>query len=1035
MEFKFKIQPFQTEAAKAVTDVFEGQPNQGAFAYVRDLGRRGATDLFDTAEGYGNAPVLLDAGQLLANIRSVQSGNQIMESSSLCADIGACQLDVEMETGTGKTYVYTKTAYELNRLYGWTKFIVVVPSVAIREGVYKSLQATEQHFFEQYGKPIKYFIYNSSRLNELDAYSQSTDINVMIINMQAFNTSMKEGGTSKEARIMYSERDEFGSRRPIDVLAANRPIVIQDEPQKMGGAATQNGIRRFSPLFCLNYSATHRVVHNMVYELDALDAYNQRLVKRIEVKGFELKNMRGTDGYLYLQDVVVSRTKPPVAVIEHKKTNASGTVRKVVGRFDVGDDIYVASGDTRMEAYRDGFTIAPDGIVPDRDGELGHVRFLNGLVLRKGEVYGDSSEDDMRRIQIRETIRSHLQKEEALFFRGVKCLSLFFIDEVARYRAYDDDGEELTVGYGRVFEEEYAAAVSERLAHPTMVDMQDSSYLDYLRRFDAHEVHKGYFSIDKHGHTVDSRTKRGQEGSDDISAYDLILKNKERLLSFDEPCRFIFSHSALREGWDNPNVFQICTLKHSDSETGKRQEVGRGLRLCVNQDGERQDLSVLGEGEVHKVNVLTVIASESYANFVDALQRDIRTELRERPTAVTNALFEGRTVRLPDAEPVTFSGDDATVVYAFLLKNDFIDLHGKPTDKFKDGKSFSYAVTELPPEVQAKATAIEVLVKSVYDPDALAGMIADGHESKLTDNRLNDNFDRREFKELWERINSKHAYTVSFDGNELRRKSVAYIDEHLSVTRLGVNMTTGMQQSRATRAALDTGEHFDITETNQENIDTGTGQGVTYDLVGEVAQAAVITRRSAAAILAGISPLKFDMFRQNPEEFIAKVGKAIVAQKATMVVDHIVYHTLDDRYDSEIFTERMPENRSHIIATRKNVQDYVVWDSQTERDFACALDAASEVCVYARLPRSFQIPTPVGNYAPDWAIAFEKGSVRHIYFIAETKGTMETLELKGIESAKIACAKKLFNDISTSEVRYHEVASYGDLLDVIGTME
>lgn len=1047
MQFKFKVQPYQTDAVRAVTDVFEGQPNSAPSAYLRDIGRaesrQGMDALFgsaqmEAAEGYGNARIVLSEDALLRNIHKVQADNQVVETSKLFCDIGAVQLDVEMETGTGKTYVYTKTMFELNRLYGWSKFIVVVPSVAIREGVLKSFQATEQHFFVQYDKTIRYFIYDSSRLNELDAYSRSSDINCIIINMQAFNTSMKEGGRSKEARIIFDERDEFGSRKPIDVIAANHPIVIQDEPQKMGGKATQAGIKRFKPLFCLNYSATIKEKHNLVYELDALDAYNQCLVKRIEVKGFELKNMRGTDGYLYLQDVIVSRNHAPQAIIEYKKLSASGGVRKTTARFDVGDDIYPASG--KMEAYREDYTIAPDGIVPDQDGHLGYVRFMNGIIVSKGEIYGDSAEDDMRRVQIRETIRSHLEKEEALFARGIKCLSLFFIDEVAKYRAYNEEGSELTVGYGKVFEEEYERAVAERVAMPRVSDLGDDLYLSYLKHFSAHEVHRGYFSIDKRGRTVDSKVKRGSEESEDESAYDLILKDKERLLSFDEPCRFIFSHSALREGWDNPNVFQICTLKHSDSETGKRQEVGRGLRLCVDKDGDRQDSDALGETEVHRVNTLTVIASESYSTFVDALQKDIRSDLHERPTMVTDAFFKGRTVALPDADPVMFDERESKIVYAFLLKNDFIDLDGKPTLRFKE-EGIEHAVVQLPDDLKPKVPAIEVLVRSVYDPSALDGMIGNGLESKVTQNRLNENFKKKEFQELWHRINSKHAYTVAFDGAELREKAIRNIDKNLLVSKLAYTMTTGVQRIEATREDLDAGEHFERKTGGSvtREVDAAAAFGVTYDLVGEIAQGATITRRSAAAILSGITPVKFALFRDNPEEFISKVSHAIIAEKATMVVEHIQYRTLEDRYDSEIFTERMPENVSRAYRASKNVQDYVFPDGSAEksveRKFAEDLDAASEVCVYAKLPRGFQIPTPVGNYAPDWAIAFQEGTVKHVYFVAETKGTMDSLDLRGIENAKIACAKKLFNEMSDSDVRYGAVNSYEELLGVIRAID
>ena len=702
---------------------------------------------------------VVDPYDLLRNINRIQSRGQLEESDKLSNDIGACQLDVEMETGTGKTYVYTKTMFELNRLYGWSKFIIVVPSVAIREGVFKSLQNTEQHFFEQYGKSIRYFIYDSDRLNELDSYSQSDGINAMIINMQAFNSSMKEGASNKAARIIFDERDDFGSRRPIDVIAANNPIVIVDEPQKMGkrGSATWKGIERFNPLFTLNYSATHREKHNLVYALDALDAFNEKLVKRIEVKGFELKNMRGTDGYLYLKDIIVSKTKAPEAVIEFKRMTASGKIVKHTARFNEGDSIYDATGDTRLEAYRD-YVIASgnDGIVPDQDGRLGYVRFLNGEVLQRGVVYGDSAEDDMRRIQIRETIASHLQKEEALFYRGIKCLSLFFIDEVAKYR--DISGEGATLGYAKVFEEEYERAVEERLANPTLNDERERAYLDYLKRDDAHQVHSGYFSIDKKGNVVDSKEKKaeaseglGANDDDAKRAYDLILKDKERLLSFEEPVRFIFSHSALREGWDNPNVFQICTLKSSGSETGRRQEVGRGLRLCVDQNGERQDALFLGARDVHNVNVLTVIASESYSSFVDALQKDIRAELRDRPTVVEMDFFAGRQVTLPNTgETVSFGERESKELYKCLIKGDFLDGNDRPSIKFKEGGFYEYAVVHLPEDMREEPLlqAAELLVRSVYDPSVLSAMITDGNTPKVTSNALNDNYRKQEFKEL-----------------------------------------------------------------------------------------------------------------------------------------------------------------------------------------------------------------------------------------------------------------------------------------------
>ncbi len=1057
MKFKFKVQQYQTDAADAVTSVFEGQPKQGALAYLRDLGRKqqkpqAELELDDKddedATGYANAEVALSGDALLVNLHAVQRRNQLPESSELFSGMGACQLDVEMETGTGKTYVYTKTMFELNRLYGWCKFIIVVPSVAIREGVNKSLENTADHFFEQYHKSIRFFIYDSDNLTELDAYAQSDAINCMIINMQAFNASMKEGANNKAARIIFDERDEFGSRRPIDVIAATRPIVIVDEPQKMGkrGGATQKGIALFNPLFVLGYSATHKEKHDLVYALDALDAYNQKLVKRIEVKGFTLKNMRGTDGYLYLKDIVVSKSKPPEAVIEFKCMSATGKVRKKTQRFCEGDDIYVASGDTRLEAYR-GYTIASgnDGIVPPQDGRPGYVRFLNGERVFIGDVYCDSAQDDMQRVQIRETIESHLQKEEALFRRDIKCLSLFFIDEVAKYRDLSGDGA--TVGYGKVFEEEYAAAVDARLAHPTFDDVQDPSYLNYLRRDNAHAVHDGYFSIDKKGNAVESKKEKASEAADGVGindddakrGYDLILKDKERLLSLDEPVRFIFSHSALREGWDNPNIFQICTLKESGSETSKRQEVGRGMRLSVDQQGNRQDAALLGASEVHRVNLLTVIASESYETFVRDLQSDIKKNLRERPRKVEMDLFSSRDFII-EGQSVSFTPEESKRVYMELFKNDFIDKDDRPTEAFKtmviDGYFVECFIEKLPSEIadRAHALAVEALVKSVYDEHALDEMVVRAEE-KVCDNALTDNFAKREFKELWKRINRKHAYTVSFSDDELRRKAITRINTDLRVSRLQYTLTIGGQKVEAKRDELARGASFAKGETQTRDVDAGVAPvGVAYDLVGEVAQAAAITRRSAAAILAGIDPNVFGQYRVNPEEFIKKAAQLIVSEKATMIVEHISYHEIEGRYDEAIFTERMPDNASKAYEAKKNIQRYVFPDSEGERKFAEDLDCASEVAVYAKLPRTFQIPTPVGNYAPDWAIAFKQGSVRHVFFIAETKGTMDTLELSGVENAKIACAKKLFNEMSTSDVRYHNVATYDDLLEVMGKM-
>lgn len=594
MKFQFKIQQYQTDAVENTVGVFAGQPSHDTAAYRRDVGRE-RLDFEET--GYRNAEVELDARQLLENIRKVQRESNIPLSDKLVATngLGACSLDIEMETGTGKTYVYIKTMFELNKRYGWSKFIVVVPSIAIREGVYKSFAMLEDHFMEHYGRKARHFVYDSGNLNQLDSFSSNGGINVMIINTQAFAASLKEGGRSKESRIIYDKRDAFGSRRPIDVIAANRPIIIMDEPQKMEGEATQTGLKRFAPLFVLNYSATHKTKHNTVYALDALDAYREKLVKRIQVKGFELRNLQGTGTYLYIDSIILSKNEPPMARIEIEVKRKSGTIARESRKLAYGDDLFAVSG---MNQYK-GYVISE--INPFRNT----VSFLNGITLHKGEVTGDVSELTLQRVQIRETIRSHFEKERELFGKGIKTLSLFFIDEVAKYKSYDGQGNEVKGVFQQIFEEEYTRLLNENLS------LFDDAYQAYLRRFQVHEIHGGYFSIDKKsGRAIDSKTGRKSDISDDISAYDLILKDKERLLSFDEPMRFIFSHSALREGWDNPNVFQICTLRHSNSEVNKRQEVGRGLRLCVDKDGNRMDYEALGD-RVHDINKLTVIAKKA----------------------------------------------------------------------------------------------------------------------------------------------------------------------------------------------------------------------------------------------------------------------------------------------------------------------------------------------------------------------------------------------------------------------------------------
>jgi len=1035
MKFNFKIQQYQTDAVDSVIKVFSGHGYHKNGGYIRDLGslERPANaqmsltdeeefDIYDDM-GFKNDDISISDKQLLENIQRLQKANNIRVSPTLVKDLGRCSLDIEMETGTGKTYVYIKTIFELNKRYGWTKFIVVVPSIAIREGVKKTFEITSDHFMEHYGKRARFFVYNSSNLTELDNFSADGGINVMIINTQAFASSLKEDGKSKEAKIIYSQRDEFGSRRPIDVIKANRPIIIRDEPQKMGGAATQKSLKNFNPLFTLNYSATHKEEHNPIYVLDALEAYNQRLVKKIEVKGFEVKNLRGTDSYLYLEEIVLSSKKPPMARIEIEVKHKSGTKREMK-LCEEGDNLYYKSNE--MEQYK-GYTILNINPV-DRT-----VTFTNGEVISVSVVSGDVSEKDMRRIQIRETILSHFEKEEKLFDMGIKTLSLFFIDEVAKYRCYDENGDEVLGEYGVVFEQEYMNVLNE------YITLEDTPYQKYLRELCGNEkaVHKGYFSIDKKtGRSIDSQLKRGSEFSDDISAYDLILKNKERLLSFDEPTRFIFSHSALREGWDNPNVFQICTLKHSDSQTAKRQEVGRGLRLCVNQDGSRMDKESLGEN-VHNVNLLTVIASESYKDFVTDLQTKIKEELYDRPSKATIEYFEGKTI-IVDDEPVVIDKTQAKIIYKYLAKNDYIDTDDNITDEYRVDLA-NGTLAPVPEEINDIAKGMHKLVQAVFDDSVLKDMISDGHETKIKDNPLNDNFHKAEFQKLWNYINHKYAYSVEYDSAELIQKATAYINEKLNVSELQYTTTTGSQKTDMNEYEVERGASFGGEKTRTQVLKHAEASKIKYDLVGKIAKDAALTRKTVVAILKGLGFEKLYMFKNNPEEFISKVVKLINEQKANMIVDHISYNeSSEEPYDSTIFTaEKNSQGFEKAFRAEKAIQNYVFTDgyaqngNSVERRFVQNLDKAAEVCVYAKLPKGFQIPTPVGSYSPDWAIAFYEGTVKHIFFIAETKGTMDSFNLKPIEQAKINCAKKLFEKLSTHNVKYEAVDSYESLLNIV----
>lgn len=863
MKLQYRHQKFQADAAKAVVDVFAGQPYLTP-TYMMD---RGITTQYTNQSeelkiaamdvtGFSNQKIVpeLSDRRILEQMQKIQRANQIKPSDRL---EGRYNLTVEMETGVGKTYTYIKTMFELNKHYGWSKFTVVVPSVAIREGVYKSFEMTQEHFAEEYGKKIRFFIYNSAQLTELDRFASDSAINVMIINSQAFNAK------GKDARRIYMKLDEFRSRRPIDIIAKTNPILIIDEPQSVEGKQTKERLKEFCPLLTLRYSATHRSdsIYNMVFRLDVMEAYNRHLVKKIAVKGITESGTTATDSYVYLEGINLSKSDP-TATLQFEVKMAGGGIKKKSRIVKIGDNLYDYSNG--LEEYKNGF------VVKQIDGRDDSVEFLNGIKIFAGDVIGTVDEDQLRRIQIRETILSHIQRERELFYKGIKVLSLFFIDEVANYREYDAAGQPVNGKYAAMFEEEY-----QEIVDTMQLGMGEDEYIRYLRPIPAARTHAGYFSVDGKGKMVNSKVGRKETTSDDVSAYELIMKNKELLLDRNparSPVRFIFSHSALREGWDNPNVFQICTLKQSGSEVRKRQEVGRGLRLCVNQSGERMDTTILG-GDVHNINVLTVIASESYDSFARGLQMELAEAVADRPRAVTAELFTGQVIK---------------------------DEQG-----------------------------------------------------------------------------------------------------------------------------------------NEQVIDRETAMAIHYDLIGKLVDETGLTRKAVVAILKGIQPGVFKQFKANPEEFIVKAAALINDEKATAVIEHITYNALKDRYDEKnIFTAPTIKGRLGVNAmeTKRHLYDHLVYDSSGERDFATELDRNMDVAVYVKLPSGFYISTPVGKYNPDWAIAFYEGTVKHIYFVAETKGTLDTLRfnhITPIEQAKIDCAREHFKAISDKDVVYDVVDSYKTLLEKV----
>lgn len=1036
MKLQFKYQQFQADAVDSVCDVFLGQPFSRP-QFLIDQGNKAnsqqqlASD--ELVNGWCNADLdktFNGDRQLLNNIRKVQQRNGIpMLHDHIDRSLnGKMALTIEMETGTGKTYTYIKTVFELNKRYGWSKFIVVVPSVAIREGVYKTFQITGDHFADEYeGKRCKFFIYNSAHTSEIRAFSADGGINVMIVNVQAFNAR------GADARRIYRELDSFNGVRPIDSIAATHPIVIIDEPQSVLGKKARESLKDFKALFYLLYSATHRENFNKIYRLDAVDAYQRKLVKKIGVKGIEKVGDRASSGYLYLERINTSSNSNPTATVmlEYSAADGSGKLTKRTHKLRVGDDVYNYSGE--IESYRHGYQIS------NIDAAQGIVEFTGNFSMREGGVVGETNEDDIRRLQIVETIKSHLECERSLYSQGIKVLSLFFVDEVAKYKSYDEHGLVLDGVYARVFQQEYAKQVDKLLAELDQTN-EDPNYAAYLRRWKVAgcRVDAGYFSIDKKGHAVDSKSKRG-EGSDDQSAYDLIMKDKERLLSFDEPVRFIFSHSALREGWDNPNVFQICTLGNpggNSSEIKKRQEIGRGLRLAVDQNGVRQDADVLGEDRVQAINRLTVVANESYDSFARGLQDEYAEVLKLRPSRFEFELVQNYHFVDGDNKSVNLSLSDRAEIFSNINGSTLVE-DGAITEKYSNMihmEKVAAVSGVLPDRYSNIAESMVDLLNSIADGRVLK---PENARSTVHMTLRREIVNRPEFQELWNHINQKTYYQVDMNEPDMIACCVRELNQKLAVTRLRLAVKSGEMENVSMVAE---GQAMTMAKSQLQNEVEVDDSDVEFDLLGEIASQTDLTRSTVATILSKIDETRFKMFRVNPEEFIRKCIVIINDAKSTMLSNSVKYYPLrNERMDfNKVFIKNIDATPSSMCQDAiKHIYDKVRFDSDVESRLARAMDTDEQIDFYIKLPSKYTIHTPVGEYNPDWAIVAKSTHdvTKHVYLVAESKGSIMPGDLRGVERAKIECARRHFAAISDGIVNYDVVSGIDNIHHMIDQSE
>ncbi|MBP5989142.1 MAG: DEAD/DEAH box helicase family protein [Piscinibacter sp.] len=988
---------YQLQAIESVCDLFRGQEIcRTEFTVTMKLPDQQLTlGVADTDKGLGNRLTLVD-DQLLDNLRSVQLRNGLAPSSTLASG----DFTVEMETGTGKTYVYLRTIFELNKRYGFTKFVIVVPSVAIKEGVYKSLQITEEHFKSMYaGVPVDFFLYDSSKLGQVRNFATSATIQIMVVTVGAIN--------KKEVNNLYKDSEKTGGEKPIDLIRATRPIVIVDEPQSVDGGLSGAGkaaLDAMNPLCTLRYSATHANKHHMVYRLDAVDAYERKLVKQIEVAAatiedafnkpyvrlLEVSNKKGISAKVELHVQTGTGAKPQVLTVNDRDDLQQLAKRAVYADFRVGE-INTAKGEEFME-----------------------LRYPGGEVyLALGQAHGEVDALAVQREMIRRTIKEHLEKEKLLRPKGIKVLSLFFIESVARYRQYDKDGNPVKGDYARIFEEEYRRAAK--------LPAFQSLFGEVDLAQEAAAVHDGYFSIDKKGRWADPELdkegglKNETSRADAERGYNLIMKEKEKLLSFGTPLKFIFSHSALKEGWDNPNVFQICALREMGSERERRQTLGRGLRLCVNQDGQR----VYG----HDVNRLTVIATESYQEFADQLQKEIEADTGIRFGIVEQHQFATIAITTPDGKVAPLGVDQSKALWDHLRAAGHIDAKGKVQDSLKvalkDGKlalpeafePYRGQVAELLRKVTGR-----VEVKNRDDRETVPlRKGADGKAVTLSE----------DFKALWDRIKHKTTYRVQFDNDKLIRDCTAALTRDLHIARARLQWRKA--EIGIGKAGVEAREKEGAYTVTLDEADIELP-----DLLTDLQDRTQLTRRTLVKILTECERL--DDFKRNPQQFIEQAAEIINRCKRMALVDGIRYQRLGDDavWAQELFeTEELTGYLTNMLRdTKRSIYEHVIYDSATERDFADALEKDDDVVLYAKLPGWFKVPTPLGNYNPDWAVLVNKDGTRRLYFVVETKSSLFTDDLRNKESAKIECGKAHFKALAVGDnpARYLVARSLSDVM-------